>query len=121
MPVAWPAAIRREKETELRIVADQKEWDLDPDLSGWPYGENDRLVDSTGREHRLVWVGNGRRGTADPEPTERVLSLLEIAALCESHLMSIGASVLAYRDRVKNEPPHEWTKASFAFLLEEAS
>ena len=117
--VAWPAAIKFANEAELSIVRDQDEWQLDPDLSAWPYDERDRLVDSDGREHRIAWSGDRRRGTATPEATERVLSPEEVSTLFEGHLESIGVSLSAYRERVAKAPTNDRARESLAFFLEQ--
>ena len=47
----WPMLLQYAGEAELRVVRDQDEWDLDPELQRRPFRPEDRLIDSAGVEY----------------------------------------------------------------------
>lgn len=84
---AWPSVVLFADGSELGIVHDQDEWNLDPALHARSYRSEDRMIDSSGAEYRLVLHGSRHA----IEPTGRHYSHDEMRIIAEGHIVSMGA------------------------------
>lgn len=92
---AWPTIVLYADGSEIGIVRDRDEWDLDPGLYGRAFGADDRLIDSEGAEFRLVLKAS--RNVI--EPTGRRYRPEEMQSIAERHVVGMGGKpewLLAY-------------------------
>ncbi len=87
----WPMLLQYADEAELRVVRDQDEWELDPDLHTRQYQPEDLLIDSAGVEYRPVFTGSPGRGRNALVATGRRYSPGEMESLAERHIAGVGA------------------------------
>lgn len=87
----WPMVLQYAGEAELRVVRDQDEWEIDPDLHARPYQPEDRLIDSAGVEYRLAFTGSPGRGRNAILPTGRRYRPSELESIAERHIARVGA------------------------------
>jgi protein structure with unknown function len=87
----WPTLVRYAGDAELRVVRDQDEWDLDPELHARPFRPEDRLIDSVGLEYRLVFTGPPRRGRNSIHATGHRHTPPDVQAIAARYLASFGA------------------------------
>ena len=85
--VNWPAVIKFSGDAELIYVADQAEWENDPDLYSADYSEADYLVDSAGDVYRLTIKADKR---VKPEWTGEARALLQMLGLVKAHAAQSG-------------------------------
>jgi hypothetical protein len=85
--VAWPAVVRRARAKELVLVRSLEEWRLDPELHARPFGADDRLIDSAGREYVLRSTAPARAVVVATEARSTPAQLHELA---ERHLAASG-------------------------------
>ena len=111
-----PAFIEHGGEADLAYVSNGEEWELDPDLSAWPYSPKDRLIDSEGWEYRLLFLGVPKQGRVIPDATGVRLASAQMSALVERHLLSTGHSVDDYRGHMEKRFHEEGTLAIVEYL-----
>jgi len=87
----WPMLLQCAAEAELRVVRDQDEWELDPDLHARKYRPEDRLIDSAGVEYRLELSVSPGRGRNAITPTGRRFGPAEVQSIAERHIAGVGA------------------------------
>lgn len=83
----WPMLLQYAGLAELRVVRDQDEWDLDPDLRGRPFRPEDRLIDSAGVEYRASFTEGRNRIVA----TGRRCTPEEVQSIANRHIAELGA------------------------------
>lgn len=83
----WPMLLQRADEPDLRIVRDQDEWNLDPDLRSRKFQPEDRLIDSSGVEYRPT-LAQGRNAVVR---TGRRYRSAEVQSIANRHLTNVGA------------------------------
>ena len=132
MTVTWPAFIKFGDESRLLYVSGQHEWDIDPDLHGEPYGPQDKLVDSEGREHALVWFSEGEQGAVRPVASGSRVSPQQISAWLEGHFidpdtldlyhhLDVNVEMDEYRKRLAASPEEQWARIAIDFLAQQQS
>lgn len=90
--VNWPAVIRIYGDAELIHVADQAEWEHNPDLHSADYSEADYLVDSAGDVYCLT-TKTGKQ--VKPECSGEVRTLVEMLGLVKAHAAQSGSCCVA--------------------------
>jgi hypothetical protein len=103
-------------EAELRVVRDQDEWELDPDLHARTYEAEDRLIDSAGVEYRLVFTGSPGRGRNSIVPTRRRYSHGEVESIAERHIKSVGAQPEWLAGHLRDIADSQRIRASILYL-----
>ena len=83
----WPMLLQYAGEAELRVVRDQDEWDLDPELRRRPFRPEDRLIDSAGVEYRASFAEGRNRIVA----TGRRCTPEEVQSIANRHIAELGA------------------------------
>jgi hypothetical protein len=113
----WPAIIRYHGEAEVTFVSDQTEWDVDADLSCWPYGPKDEFIDSDGRVFALSYTGRpGGPGLVNLEATERLVEARDIVRYVREHLLAVALPTQEYDRRCESVPPTDLAARSIAYL-----
>jgi len=88
----WPALIRVEGDPELVYVRDRSAWQGESGPLTHSLGDNDRLIDSTGRLFRLEPGPGGETGL---QALDQELSLPEILGLVKAHAAQAGSCCVA--------------------------
>lgn len=78
-------------ESELRVVRDRDEWELDPGLHARSFQPDDRLIDSAGIQYHLVFTGSPPKGRNTIQATGQRHTPGDVQALAERHMKSVGA------------------------------
>lgn len=89
--IYWPAIISLKGDAELIQVADQAEWESDPQLHRQPYHAEDCLIDAQGNSFALVSI-NGR---TVPQPTGIPCRLDEVLDKVRRHCAQQGTCCVA--------------------------
>lgn len=118
---AWPTLLQYANEGGLRVVRDQDEWELDPELHAQPFRPEDRLIDSTGLEYRLVFTGSPRRGRNAIHPTGHGHGAAEVQAIAERHVVSLGAQPEWLTAHLKDIPNGHRIRAIILYLAKLAA
>lgn len=115
-PVAWPVLLHFDGQAELGVVRDLDEWQLDPDLYAWPYGEGDRVIDSEGLEYRLTCDGSRGPGVSSLEPTGGRLLPKDVQILAQAHLEAVGAEVAWLEAYLADVPGKSRIRATILYV-----
>jgi hypothetical protein len=83
----WPMLLQQAGEPDVRIVRDQDEWNLDPELRSRKFQPDDRLIDSSGIEYRPSFA-QGRNAVVR---TGRRYASAEVQSIANRHLTNVGA------------------------------
>jgi hypothetical protein len=83
----FPILLQLARDSELRVIRTEDEWQIDPELHGRRYAPEDRLIDSEGVEYRLAFEGS-RNAIL---PTERRYAPEEFVAMAANHIRATGA------------------------------
>jgi hypothetical protein len=119
MSVKWPAWIRFSNEAELLLVADQAEWNADPDLHAWSYDAADRLVDSAGYEFAITFSGEPGTGKAVPVPTGVRLEAEQVRTALRLHSRAVGKESPDHLQRLESASDEDVPRVAAALLQEE--
>lgn len=85
--VNWPAVIKLQGDDELIYIPNATAWEQDPDLSGYHYNDNDRLIDSCGNSYSLVT--NQQSKTANISPCNMKYNSVEFCELLKAHFLCL--------------------------------
>jgi len=88
----WPALIRVEGDPELVFVRDRLAWQGESGRHVASFGDNDRLIDSTGRLFKPIARASGETGL---QALEEKLSLAEVLGLVKAHAAQAGSCCVA--------------------------
>jgi protein structure with unknown function len=117
----WPTLVQYASDPELRVVRDQDEWELDPELRARPFQPEDRLIDSAGREYRLVFTGPPRRGRNSIQATGHRHSPDEMQTIAEFYVASLGAQPEWLAAHLRDIPDGHRIRATILYLAKLAA
>ncbi len=112
----WPMLLLYAGEAEVRVVRDQDEWELDPELHARTYQAEDRLIDSAGVEYRLVFTGSQGRGRNELVPTGRLYSHGEVESIAERHIAGAGAQPEWLGAHLRDIPDNQRIRGTIFYL-----
>jgi hypothetical protein len=83
----FPILLQLVRDSELRVVRTEDEWQIDPELHGRRYASEDRLIDSDGVEYGLTLEGSRNA----IKPTGRLYTPEGFIAMAGNHIRAAGA------------------------------
>jgi hypothetical protein len=83
----FPILLQLVRDSELRVIRTEDEWQIDPELHGRRYAPEDRLIDSEGVEYRLALEGSRNQIL----PTGRNYTPEAFVAMAANHIRAAGA------------------------------
>lgn len=90
--ITWPAILKYDGENELVFIANQAQWNKDPDLFYYAYESDDLLLDSKGVIYKLDQI---KENYVTPVSTNRMASLSEMEEMLKSHMSELGHCCIA--------------------------
>ena len=83
----FPILLQLVRDSELRVIRTEDEWQIDPDLHGREYAAEDRVIDSEGVEYSLALEGSRNA----IKPTGRLYTPEGFVAMATNHIRATGA------------------------------
>lgn len=86
--ISWPAVIHYQGDDELTFIKSEQAWQLDAELHGYAYSEDDILIDNAGHVAQLIY--NKENSMVVIQATRNTKTISEFEALIKKHMSHLN-------------------------------
>lgn len=90
--ITWSAILKYDGENELVFIANQEQWNKDPDLFYYAYETDDLLLDTNGIIYKLNQI---RDNYVTPSSTNSNATLEQVEDMLKAHMSELGHCCIA--------------------------